>query len=156
MYGPESSSVMRHTGIEDRDMRIEVFVICEGATEQNGRLSLVGTYEMVGVPGFPSVLPVVTLALRLRFWPAEGRQHFVRVEMTSPDGVCVVRIGESPITLNPLNPERSIAYNLIGHFKDVRFTEPGEYSVDFYLNGRIESRLPFCVFLNNAPSGNPY
>jgi hypothetical protein len=145
MKEPEISDQMHHTGIEDRDTRIEVFVICEGAAEQNGRLSLVGTYEMIGVPVFPSVLPLITFAVRLRFWPAEGRRHSVRVEMTNPDGVCVVRIGESPITLNPLNPDRSIAYNIIGHFKDVQFDEPGEYTVDFYLNGRMEGRLPFCV-----------
>jgi hypothetical protein len=148
MNRQQSSYLMRRTGIEDRDTRIEVFVICEGATEQSGRLSLIGTYEIIGVPGFPSVSPVITVALRLRFWPAEGRHHFVRVEMTNPDGGCVVRMGETPITLNPLNPERSIAYNLIGQFKDVRFVEPGEYAVDFYLNGRMEGRLPFCVVAN--------
>jgi hypothetical protein len=152
MNPQESSSLMRHSGIEDRDARIEVFVICEGATEQDGRLSLIGAYEVIGVPAFPCVSPVITVVLRLRFWPAEGRHHLVRVEMTNPDGACVVRVGETPITLNPLNPERSIAYNLIGHFKDVRFDEPGEYTVDFYLNGRIEGRLPFCVVSNRAGS----
>jgi len=155
MKSPESAYLIQHTGISDRDMRIEVFVICEGATEQNGRLSLVGTYEMIGVPAFPSVMPAITIAVRVRFWPAECRRHLVRPEITNPDGGCVVRTGESPITLNPPNPDRSIAYNVIGQFKEVQFDQPGEYSVDFYLNGCIESRLPFCV-LPNIAFGNPF
>jgi hypothetical protein len=153
MNSPDSSDLIQRTGISDHDMRVEVFVICEGATEQNGRLSLVGTYEMIGMPAFPAVMPAITIAVRVRFWPAEGREHLVRLEMTNPDGLCVVRTGETSITLNPPNPDRSIAYNLIGQFKDVPFAQEGEYSVDFYLNGGIEGRLPFCVYANGL--GNP-
>jgi hypothetical protein len=150
MNSPESSSLLRHIGIEDRELRIEVFVACESAAEQNGRLSVLGTYEMVGTPHFPCVLPVITFALRLRFWPAEGCWHRVRMEMTNPDGACMARIGESAITLQPTNPDRSIAYNLIGQFRDVRFDAPGDYAIDFYLNGRLQSRLPFCILSVNA------
>ena len=154
MNNPENSDLIERTGISDRDLRIEVFVICEGAVEQNGRLSLVGAYEMIGVPSFPSVMPAITIAVRVRFWPAEDRRHLMRLEITDPDGVCVVRTDESLVTLNPLTPDRSIAYNVIGQFKDILFDQQGEYSVDFYLNGCIESRLPFCVFPNAL--GNPF
>jgi len=154
MNSPENSYLIQRTGISDRDLRTEVFVICEGAVEQNGRLSLVGAYEMIGVPSFPSVMPAITIAVRVRFWPAEDRRHLMRLEITDPDGVCVVRTDESLVTLNPLTPDRSIAYNVIGQFKDIQFNQQGEYSVDFYLNGCIESRLPFCVFPNAL--GNPF
>jgi len=148
MNNSENSYLIERTGISDRDLRIEVFVICEGAVEQDGRLSLVGAYEMIGVPSFPSVMPAITIAVRVRFWPAEDRRHLMRLEITNPDGVCVARTGDSLVTLNPLTPDRSIAYNVIGQFKDILFDQQGEYSVDFYLNGGIESRLPFCVFAN--------
>ena len=60
-------------GIDDRDLRVEIFALCDGATEHDGRLSLLGTYDVIHVSHFPVLLPLVTVVLRLRFWPQESR-----------------------------------------------------------------------------------
>ena len=141
------SSATLPAGIEDRDLRVEIFAICEGATEQSGRLSLVGVYETLAVPGFPMLLPQLTVALRIRFWPAENRRHTVRLVMTTPDGMAAACTGEEQMTLHPISGDRSAACNVICRFQNVRIEESGDYTLDFHLNHRIEARLPFAVDL---------
>lgn len=141
----QGAFVQLHPGIEDRDLRIEIFAVCDSAVEQDGRLSLLGTYEVVNSPAFPFVIPQMTVALRLRFWPGEPNRHLVRLALTSPDGLRVRGGLEGEVTLSPGDTERSGAYNLIVHARDIPIEESGEYTMDFYLNDRLEGRLPICV-----------
>ncbi|MDR3404153.1 MAG: hypothetical protein P4L99_16770 [Chthoniobacter sp.] len=132
-------------GIEDRDLRVEMFVLCDGATEHDGRLSLLGTYDLVHVSNLPCVLPVATVVLRVRFWPEECRVHTFRIVLTSPDGEPVGSPVEVTATLQPACGERSAACNLIVPFQNVRIEKAGEHTFDFYLDDKIEGRLPICV-----------
>jgi len=132
-------------GIEDKDLRVEIFTLCEGAIEQEGRLSMIGTYETVNADGFPFVIPQVTVVLRLRFWPAEHRNHLMSLTLTGPDGLPVGSPVEVPLTLLQPPQERSNSYNVITRFHNLQIVEPGEYAFDFRLNGRCEGRLPMCV-----------
>jgi hypothetical protein len=132
-------------GIADRDLRIEMFALCDGAIEQQGRLSLLGTYEAIHVSRFPTLLPQATVVLRVRFWPAENREQSFRFMLTGADGQSIGELIEAKAALRPFCGERSAAYNLIFQLQDLRFEQPGEHSLDFYLNGKLEGRLPICV-----------
>jgi hypothetical protein len=132
-------------GIDDRDLRVEMFALCDGATEHDGRLSLLGTYDVVHASHFPCLLPLVTVVLRVRFWPQECRVHRFRLVLTGPDGVPVGDPVEITAQLQPVCEERSAAYNLIARFQNVRIEEAGEHTFDFYLDGWIEGRLPICI-----------
>jgi len=132
-------------GIDDRDLRVEIFALCDGATEQDGRLSLLGTYDMVHASHFPCLLPLVTVVLRVRFWPEESRMQRFRFVITGPDGATVADPLEITAQLRTACEERSAACNLIAQFPNVRIEGPGEYTFDFYLNGRMEARLPVCI-----------
>jgi len=139
-------------GIEDRDLRVDMFTLCDGATEHGGRLSLLGTYDVVQVSDLPCVLPLATVVLRVRFWPEECRVHTFRVVLTSPDGEPVGSPVEVTAILQPNCEERSTAYNLIVQFQNVQIEEAGEYTFDFHLDGKIEGRLPICIFRTAALS----
>lgn len=132
-------------GIDDRDLRVEIFALCDGATEHDGRLSLLGTYDVIQASHFPFVLPLVTVVLRLRFWPQESRMHHFRFVLTAPDGATVADSLDITAQLRSGCEERSAACNLITQFPNAQIEGPGEYSFDFYLDGRMEARLPFCI-----------
>lgn len=140
-----SAFALSDIGIEDRDLRVEMFALCDGATEHDGRLSLLGTYDLVQVSGVPCVLPLATVVLRVRFWPEESRVHTFRVVLTSPDGEPVGSPVEVTATLQSACEERSAACNLIVQFQNVQIEEMGEHTFDFYLDGKIEGRLPISI-----------
>jgi len=133
------------TGIEDRDLRIEVFAVCEAALDQSGRLTVLGVFENINASQIPCVMPPITIALRLRFWPGEIQQHAVKFVVTNPDGRPITQMLEGS-GFNPAGShERSQACNVIAQIQNLAIDEAGEYRVDFYLNDRLEGRLPFCV-----------
>jgi len=133
------------TGIEDRDLHIEIFAVCDGASEQGGRLSLIGTYDTIGSGSFPFVVPQMTVVLRLRFWPGEARRHNVRLEVTSPDGQRAGSPLEGEMNLHPTDDDLTGAYNIIAHLRDTPIEEPGEHVIDFRLDDQLQGRLPICV-----------
>ena len=133
-------------GIDDRDLRVEMFTLCEGATEQEGRLSLVGTYESISAACFPCVVPQITVVLRVRFWPHEGCLHAFRLVLTSPDGNPLGVMLETMAALQSSHDHRSTACNLIARLQNMEIEAPGEHTFDFYVDDRLEGRLPvsFC------------
>jgi len=132
-------------GIADRNLRIEIFAMCESASDQNGRLSILGTFDSITGVQFPLILQQAAVVLRLRFWPLERRNHSVRLTTTDPDGREVMAPVEAAAALLPSPEDQSSAYNIIFHVRDLCLNSPGEHTVDFYLDGGLEGRLPFTV-----------
>jgi hypothetical protein len=132
-------------GIDDKDIRFDIFTLCDAAIDAGGRLSLVGTYEEIGSSAFPFVLPQLTIAVRMRIAPAEGTRHRFRMALVDPDGTNLSHGIESGFELLPRRNDRAASYNLIVNIQNQQFDEPGCYAIDFYLNNKFEGRLPFYV-----------
>jgi hypothetical protein len=142
---PDAALSLRDIGIEDRDLRVEMFTLCDGATEQDGRISLVGTYDSIYAADFPFALPQVTAVLRVRFWPQDGCLHAFRLVLTSPDGKSLGVLLDAMANLQPFNDDRSIACNLITRLQNVQIEGPGEHTFDFYIDDRLQGRLPVSI-----------
>lgn len=127
------------------DVRFDIFTLCDAAADANGRLSLMGTYEEIGSSSFPFVLPQLTIAMRMRFAPAEGPRHQFKMVLVDPDGGSLGPGIESGFELRARRQDRAVSYNLIVHIQNQMFDEPGCYAIDFYLNDQLEGRLPFYV-----------
>ena len=127
-----------------------MFALCESAADQNGRLSILGSFDDITGSQFPLTLPQAVVVIRLRFWPFESRKHSIRLYLTDPDGRQVMAPVEAEASLTPAVEDQSSAYNIILHVRDVRFHNPGEHTVDFYLNGKLEGRLPFRVHCSST------
>ena len=139
-------------GIADRNLRIEIFCLCESASDQNGRLSIMGTFETVQALQFPVVLHRAMVVLRIRFWPEEGSRHQVRLTATDPDGRQLIVPLDSGAAFQPRCDDQSFAYNILVHLQELRLEGPGEHTIDFYLNGNLEGRLPFTVLAVPPPA----
>lgn len=142
---PHAGFALTDIGIADRDLRVEMFTLCDGATEQEGRISLVGTYESIYAASFPCVLPHVTVVLRVRFWPQDGSLHAFRLILTSPDGKSLGVLLDAMASMQPFSDDRSTACNLIARLQNVEIAAPGEHTLDFYIDDKIEGRLPVSI-----------
>jgi len=134
---------MNTVGICDRDYRFDIFTLCEAAVDVSGRLSLLGTIEGLAATQFPLDLKKITVALRVRVWPEEGVKHHVRLLIVDPDGHTVGNEVNDVFTFAPTHGDRAVGGNVVVEFLNVRLTEPGSYTVDFYWNGALEGRCPF-------------
>ena len=58
-------------------MNVELFVLCDAATDYQGKLNILGTFDAIRAKEMPVVYPLCTVALRMRFQKTEeiGRAH---------------------------------------------------------------------------------
>jgi hypothetical protein len=55
-------------------MNIQVAVLCDAATDDNGKLNLLGSFDTIYAPQLPAVHPQCAVALRVTFMSGdEGR-----------------------------------------------------------------------------------
>jgi len=67
-------------------MTVEIFTFCDFAQDNGGKLTIVGSFDTIRAPGLPVVLPLVSLAAKLRFSLQERGMHHFEITFTDLDG----------------------------------------------------------------------
>ena len=136
-------------------MDIELFVLCDAATEMGGKMNLLGTFDTITSPAMPAVHPHCALALRLRFYRIEEGQHSVRINIADEDGRMVVPGLEGNLMIRFGPQDRSAVANLVLNLNQLKFDKAGEYSINLAMDGRQEKSLPLFVKLREKPATLP-
>ena len=67
-------------------MDIEAFLLCDAATDQHGKLNILGAFDRIFAGEVPMTHPACSVAARIRFDRIEEGQHEVRLLMIDQDG----------------------------------------------------------------------
>ena len=78
-------------------MKIEVFALCDAATESHGKLNVLGTFDQLVAARLPVIHPACAVALRIRFDVHEAIEHRIRLRMVDPDGQPFIKEMEASI-----------------------------------------------------------
>jgi len=131
-------------------MRIELFVLCDAATEYHGKLNILGTFDAIWSKRMPVVHPMCAIALRMRFSKIEEGQHKVRINIVNEDGKAIAPPFETNVNIQFRDSfPTSIATNMILNLQGLKFENYGEYSIDLAIDGRHEASLP--LYVNQIP-----
>ncbi|MFO8102371.1 MAG: hypothetical protein R6U37_09465 [Dehalococcoidia bacterium] len=127
-------------------MDIEAFVLCDAATNYQGRLNILGTFDSIWVRQLPASHPHCAVALRLRFSRIEEGEHKVKINIIDEDGQSIA----PPLNANANlvfkeNSENSVATNLIMNVNGLKLEKYGNFAVDLAIDGRQEASLPLKV-----------
>ena len=127
-------------------MNIEIFVVCEAATDQQGKINILGTFDSIQGRALPVVHPHCAVAVRLRFSRSEEGEHLMKINIINEDGKPVVQPFETKgdIRFGDI-PRTSIAVNMILNLQGLKFESFGEYAVDLSVDGRHAASLPLIV-----------
>ncbi len=126
-------------------MNIEIFTLCDAATDQRGRLNILGAFDTVWVKSAPIKYPQFSIALRIRFLSIERGSHAVSVNLVDFDGKALIPPAKGDIQINFPEDQRSGIANLILNFQQVQFPTCSHYSIDLNINGKNEASLPLIV-----------
>ena len=126
-------------------MRIEVFALCDAATGDLGKLSMLGAFDTIWASKVPAVHPQCTIALRIRFERIERGEHKVLVHFVNSDGKNVIPSAEGTIKINFADEQTSGAANLILNIQGLKLDRFGEYSIDLAIDGQQKASLPLFV-----------
>lgn len=128
-------------------MDIEVFVLCDAATDNAGKLNVLGAFDSLLARSVPVVHPQCTVALRMRFARIEEGEHKIKISIVDADGRAVVPDLDTGMNVRFRGTESSLAANLIMNLQRVQFKSAGEYSVNLAVDGRFERAIPLSVRL---------
>lgn len=126
-------------------MNIQVAVLCDGATDYQGKLSVLGAFDTVLAAKFPAVHSHCSVALRLAFSRIEEGPHTLKVNFVDEDGKLIMP--SIPVTLEvKLPPETHyLVRNLIINIQQLKFERAGQHMIEIALDGRHELSLPILV-----------
>src|SRR5882724_10943958 len=81
-------------------MQLEIFTLCDAATEHAGKLNIIGTFDALRAFEAPIAHPQCAIAGRLRFEQIEEGEHRVMLTFADEDGNIVMpKFGEYTVDL---------------------------------------------------------
>ena len=135
-------------------MTLDVFTICDAATDQNGKLNLLGAFNVIYVRSLPTVHPSCAVAIRIRFEPIESGRHPFRLNIIDDDGRQIAPNLEGSIDVRETADGTAPAANLILTIQGLSIQRIGTYQFNFALDGRQVSQVPLFI-RQIAPTPQP-
>jgi len=137
-------------------MEIEIFTLCDAATDMGGKLNILGTFDRINTWQFPAVHPHCAVALRVRFDKIEEGKHRVKISFVDQDGKAVLPSLDGNIEVRMAPDVRSLCANMVVNLNGLKFDKAEQYSLDLGLDGRHERSLPVTVALVERPAQPPH
>lgn len=118
-------------------MNIEGFFLCDAATDQCGKLNILGAFDTISVKTL-SEHSSFSIAARIRDGVAGA--HSIKTQITGKNNKIVHPKLEGSITF-----KSAAASNVILNIARMKFEQYGRYKVDLIMDGKIEASLPLIV-----------
>ena len=134
-------------------MTIQVAVLCDAATEYNGKLNLLGTFDTLYAPKLPAHHPRCSVAIRIAFDRNEEGPHHLHIHFVDEDGQRIIQSTEVPVEVAFPPDATFISRNFIVNFQQLKFDKTGLYSVDLVLDDRQLCSIPLAVKMMDQEGG---
>jgi hypothetical protein len=120
-------------------MKVDVFTLCDFAKAENGKMTIVGTFDGISAYQAPAVHPLCALAVIMRFESIEQGKKTLRISFIDSDGKPIMPTLNAPIEvkINPNESHATVQFCLV--IQQINLPKFGEYSIDLALDGRQEA-----------------
>ena len=127
-------------------MNIQVAVLCDAATDDNGKLNLLGAFDTIYARELPAVHPQCSVALRVTFFNGDEGKHTLRLNFVDADGRSIMPdFPPIPVEVTLPDDVHFGTRNFIINIQQLKFDEPGLYSVDVSLDDQSQASIPLLV-----------
>ena len=128
-------------------MNVQVAILCDAATDDNGKLNLLGAFDTIYAQQLPAIHPQCAVALRVTFAASDEGQHKLALNFINADGRPVMPAMQIPVAVALPEDVYFVTRNFIVNIQQLRFTEAGLYSVDIRLDDKSQASIPLQVKL---------
>jgi hypothetical protein len=136
-------------------MNIQVAVLCDAATDDNGKLNLLGSFDTIYARELPAIHPQCAVALRVTFLSGDEGKRQMKLSFVDADGRAIMPGIDIPVEVSLPEDMHFGTRNFIINIQQLKFELPGLYSVDLSLDGQQQASIPLLV-KHVPPSGEPY
>ncbi len=128
-------------------MNVQVAILCDAATDDNGKLNLLGAFDTIYAQQLPAVHPQCAVALRVTFAAGDEGQRKLALNFINADGHPVMPAMEIPVAIALPEDVYFVTRNIVVNIQQLKFVEAGLYSVDVLLDGQSLASIPLQVKL---------
>ena len=132
-------------------MNIQVAVLCDAATDDNGKLNLLGAFDTIYTQQLPAVHPQCSIALRVTFGHEDEGQHKLRLNFVDADGHSIMPGIDIPVAVVLPGDSHFGTRNFVVNIQQLKFENPGLYSIDLSLDDQPQTSIPLLV-KHNPPA----
>jgi hypothetical protein len=134
-------------------MEIEIFTLCDFAQDNNGKLTIVGTFDKV----FTTQLPVrqnCCVVIKMRLGNSEAGRHNVKLKFINEAGKEFIAPASLDIDhrVNPVDDYNAIP--VIMNFHPLQLEKAGRYAIELYYDDDFKSGFKLTV-VHGMPGGVP-
>jgi hypothetical protein len=126
-------------------MNIQVAVLCDAATDDNGKLNLLGAFDTIYAPQMPAVHPQCSVALRITFMSGDEGTCKLSVNFINADGHPIMQGIELSVPVALPDDAHFLTRNFIVNFQGLTFAEAGLYSVNVRVDSESQAGIPLLV-----------
>jgi hypothetical protein len=128
-------------------MNIQVAVLCDAVTDDNGKLNLLGAFDTIYAPELPATHPQCAVALRVTFMSGDEGERKLKLNFVNADGHGIMPPIEVPVAVALPDDSHFLTRNFIVNIQGLKFAEAGLYSVDVRLDDKSQGNIPLSVKL---------
>ena len=126
-------------------MNIQVAVLCDAATDDHGKLNLLGAFDTIYAPQMPAFHPQCAVALRVTFQPGDEGTRKLSLNIINADGRSILQVPDMPVEVALPDDTHFVTRNFIVNIQQLKFERIGLYSVDLSMDGRQLCSIPLAV-----------
>ncbi len=126
-------------------MNIEAFLLCDAATDQQGKLNILGAFDNIFAKKVPTAHPACAVTARIRFEKIEEGSHTIRIHIIDEDGKPIGPKLQGNINVSIGDDVGSTATNIVLNIQRLKFEKYGQYRIDLAIDNQIKASLPFHV-----------
>lgn len=126
-------------------MTIQLAVLCDAATDYNGKLNILGTFDTIFAQQFPAAHPQCSVALRISFSKMEEGQHTLKINLVDEDGKSIMPPVDIPVEIILPGDATFLSRNFVLNIQQLKFQSPGLYAIEIAVDGQHEASIPLAV-----------
>jgi hypothetical protein len=126
-------------------MQVEILALCDAANDYQGRLCLLGAFDIIHARTFPANHSHCAIALRLRFSRLENGSHTARLHFVNDDGEPILPPLEAQLAVDCSEDTGSASTNLVLGVSSLPLAKPGDYAVNLAVDGHQVASIPLFV-----------
>ena len=131
-------------------MNIQVAVLCDAATDDNGKLNLLGAFDTIYTQQLPATHPQCSIALRVTFGSENEGSQLLRLNFVDADGRSIMPGIDLPLEVSLPDDAFFGTRNFIVNIQQLKFDQPGLYSIDVLVGEDLKANIPLLVKLNST------
>ena len=126
-------------------MNLEVFAICDAATDSQGKLNILGAFDTIFAKELPARHPLCTIVVRVRFSREEEGEHKIFIDLIDDLEAPLVPRYEMTFTVRVPGEEPYATTNFIINFQNLALNRYGEHKIKLDIDGKLKATLPLFV-----------